>query len=257
VQVAANALKSQLDVRASANLGTDPDRTNPVRFDASTNSYNVGLSFDGPLNRLNERNAYRATQIAFQQARRNYMANEDNVLNSIRSNLRQLRIQRLNFQIARQQLVAATRQVDETQINLRTAAQSSTNLTRDLLQALQGLLGSKNNLISSWIGFQTSRISLFVDLELLYLDETGRWINEDQSLNDLQSLLQSFDEREELSRIYGILRSPLFQSVDGESDISEFEFDSDGDEPEEDSERLDFEVPDDFPASNAEPDLNR
>jgi outer membrane protein TolC len=262
VQVAANALKSQLDVRASANLGTDPDRTNPLRIDASANTYNVGVSFDGPLNRLNERNAYRATQIGFQQARRAYMANEDAILNSIRANLRQLSIQRLNFQIARQQLVAATRQVDEAQINLRTAAQSSTNLTRDLLQALQGLLGSKNNLISSWIGYQTSRISLFVDLELLYLDEQGRWINEDQSLNDLQSLLQQSDQREELSRIYGILRSPLFQSVDGGSDLSEIEFDLDGEEGEDGQEgddgldQLDFERQE-LPEPNGDRNLNR
>ncbi len=218
VEVAANALKSQIDVRAAANLGTDPGRNNPLGFDASASSYTVAADFDGPLNRFTERNAYRASQIAYQQARRQYMATEDTLLNSIRSDLRQLRIQRLNFQIARQQLIAATRQVDEAQINLRTATASNTNLTRDLLQFLQGLLDSKNNLIRSWIGYQTSRIALFVDLELLYLDENGKWINDAQSLNDLQNLVRGADEREELSELYGILRSPLFQSTESELD---------------------------------------
>jgi outer membrane protein TolC len=216
VEVAANALKSQLDVRAAANIGTDPGRNNPLGFDASASSYTISADFDGPLNRFNERNAYRAAQVAYQQARRQYMATEDSLLNTIRADLRQLRIQRLNFQIARQQLIAATRQVDEAQINLRTATSSNTNLTRDLLQFLQGLLDSKNNLIRSWIGYQTSRIALFVDLELLYLDEQGTWINEAQSLNELQSLIQGIDERAELSELYGILRSPLFQTTEGE-----------------------------------------
>ncbi len=211
-EVAANALKSQLDVTAQVDLRTDPTRNNIVAFESSANSYQVGVDLDGPLNRLNERNTYRASQIAYQQSRRQYMAAEDGILNDVRSDLRQLRIQRLNFQIARQQLIAATRQVDEAQFNLRTAAQSSTNLTRDLLQALQGLLSAKNNLVRSWIGYRTTRISLFVDLELLYLDEQGKWVNEDLSLNELADFLVSIDERQELSEFYGIKRSPLFQS---------------------------------------------
>lgn len=215
VEVAANNLKSQLDVNVQATLGTDPSRTNPIRFDPDENVYQAGFQFDGPLNRMAERNVYRASQIAYQQSRRDYMQNEDEIINSVRADLRQLRIQRLNFQIARQQLIAATRQVDEAQFNLRTAVQSSTNLTRDLLQALQGLLNAKNNLVSSWIGYKVSRINLFVDLELLYLDDEGRWVNEDLSFSSIESFLQGEDVIEERRTPFGIERSPLFQT-DGE-----------------------------------------
>ncbi len=191
VEVAADAFESQLDVSASANLATDPTKPNAFRFDASENTYRVGVEFDGPLNRFNERNVYRSAQIAYQQARRQYMAASDTIGNAIRFDLRQLEIQRLNFQIARQQLVAATRQVDEAQFNLRRAQAADSNLTRDLLQALQGLLGAKNNLISNWIDYKTSKIALFVDLELLYLDEQGKWINEDFPLDQLQATVQN------------------------------------------------------------------
>ncbi|MEZ6096133.1 MAG: TolC family protein [Pirellulaceae bacterium] len=211
VEVAANALKSQLDVTAGATIATDPTKANIVGFDSSANSYRVGVNLDGPLNRFNERNSYRASQIAFQNARRDFMAAEDSITNRIRSDLRDLRIQRLNFQIARQQVIAATRQVDEAQFNLRTAAQSSTNLTRDLLQALQGLLSSKNNLIGSWISYKTARIALFVDLELLYLDDQGKWVNEDLDLDSLPQLTMGSDEINELAQAYALIRSPLFQ----------------------------------------------
>jgi hypothetical protein len=44
---------------------------------------------------------------------------------------------------------------------------------------LSGLLAAKNALISSRIGHEIARINLFVDLELLYLDDEGAWLNQD------------------------------------------------------------------------------
>ncbi len=181
VEIAANRLKSDLSVSTSANLRTDPTHDNAFRFDGKENQYNVGLGFDGPLNRFGERNAYRASQIAYQQQRRSYMADEDAIVNSVRLNLRQLQNSRFNFQIARQQLITATRQVEQAQFNLRTATAGDSSLTQDLLQALQTLRDTKNRLISNWIGYETSRIALFVDLELLNLDEQGVWINEQEN----------------------------------------------------------------------------
>ena len=181
VEIAANRLKSDLSVSTSANLRTDPTRDNAFRFDGKENQYNVGVGFDGPLNRFGERNAYRVAQIAYQQQRRSYMADEDAIVNSVRLNLRQLQNSRFNFQIARQQLITATRQVEQAQFNLRTATAGDSSLTQDLLQALQTLRDTKNRLISNWIGYETSRIALFVDLELLNLDEQGVWINEQEN----------------------------------------------------------------------------
>ncbi len=190
VEIAANALESELNVLAGANLNTDPTRDNPMRFDSSANRYQVGVQFDGPLNRLNERNAYRAAQISYQQSRRQFLATEDAIANAIRADLRALKISRLNFQIARQQYVAATRQVDEAKFNLRTTNTANSNLTRDLLTALQGLLGAKNNLISNWVDYKVAKIQLFTDLELLYLDEEGQWINEAEGLQALPATEQ-------------------------------------------------------------------
>ncbi|MEQ1826371.1 MAG: TolC family protein [Pirellula sp.] len=189
IEVAADALQSELNVTGQLGLGTDPSKNNAFRLDSSANTYRVGVQFDGPLNRLNERNVYRATQIAYQQASRNYVAGKDTIANEVRSSLRQIELRRLNFQIARQQLVAATRQVDQAQINIRTAVQASTNLTRDLLQSLQGLLSAKNFLIFNWIDYKIAKIRLFTVLELLYLDDNGTWINEDFSLAQLKEMI--------------------------------------------------------------------
>ena len=193
IEVAADALQSSLTLNGQVGLGTDPNKVNAFRLDSSANTYRAGLAFDGPLNRLNERNIYRATQIAYQQATRDYTAGKDIIANEVRSALRQIELRRLNFQIARQQLVAATRQVDQAQFNLRTATISSTNLTRDLLQSLQGLLSAKNNLIGNWVQYKALRIRIFAILELLYMDENGLWVNEDMDLSELQSLIGPSD----------------------------------------------------------------
>ncbi len=181
VEIAADQLESDLSVTASAEIGTDND--NAFRLDSDANEYNLGVNFDGPLNRFEERNGYRVAQIAYQQQRRQYMADEDAIVNSVRLNLRQLRTNRFGFQIARQQLITATRQVEQAQFNLRTSTSGDSSLTQDLLQALQNLRNTKNDLISSWINYETSRIAVFVDLESLQLNEQGVWINEEDDFD--------------------------------------------------------------------------
>ncbi|MEZ6151757.1 MAG: TolC family protein [Pirellulaceae bacterium] len=185
VEVAADALQSDLSVTGSVAVGSDPSKNNALRFDSSANTYRVGAQFDGPLNRLNERNFFRAQQIAYQRISRSYVADKDQVSNEVRSILRQLKLRRLNFQIARQQLVAATRQVDQAQIDLRTNSSAGSNLTLFLLQALQGMLDAKNNLISNWIDYRVQKMRLFVALEMLYLDDQGEWINAETGLQEL------------------------------------------------------------------------
>jgi outer membrane protein TolC len=181
VEIAADQLESVLSVTASANLQTDPNVDNSFRFDGDRNQYNLGVSFDGPLNRFSERNQYRARQLDYQQQRRTYMSDEDSIVNGIRLNIRQLSTNRFNFLISRQQLIVAIRRVEQAQFNLRTDTSSDSSVTQDVLRALQDLQDTKTNLISSWINYEISRIALFVDLESLQLDDQGVWINQLQS----------------------------------------------------------------------------
>ena len=80
VEVAANGLRGFLNLRYEGSLATDPDRDGIFRFDTSNSRHRVGVEFDAPLNRLAERNVYRAEQIVYQRARRQYMATHDRFL---------------------------------------------------------------------------------------------------------------------------------------------------------------------------------
>jgi outer membrane protein TolC len=176
VTVAANALKADLDVVASANLGTDPDHLNPFNFASEASAYSLGVQFDGPLNRLAERNAYRASLIAFQRARRDYMALSDTVELQVRRDLRQLDLVRVGFEISRQQLLAAARQFENARITLlgpRDRRSANDTTTLNLLQALTSLLQARNALAQNYINYEQQRVQLLLDIEALQLDARG------------------------------------------------------------------------------------
>ncbi|HJZ94333.1 MAG TPA: TolC family protein [Gemmataceae bacterium] len=181
VLVAANALRSELNVVASANLASldQPGRNNLFDFSADAARYSVGVRFDGPLNRQAERNAYRAAQIAYQQARRNYMELSDAIEQSVRRDLRLLELERLNFEIARLNVVSAARQLEGARQQIRSGRDvRGTSSTLDILNAQNSLLNARNALASGYITYEQLRVQLLLDLEALRLDPHGYPIDE-------------------------------------------------------------------------------
>lgn len=179
ITVAANQLRSDLNLVYRGNLATKPGGTNPFDFRASASSHSVSLQFLGPLNRMAERNTYRTTLINYEQSRRLYMALEDNIVGSIRRDLRALSTDRASFEIARQSLVTAARSVEAARERLLVAERSDNNTTTlEVLSALQNVLLAKSSLISSWVGYESDRMQLLLDLESLQLDERGMVIDE-------------------------------------------------------------------------------
>lgn len=180
VAVAANALRGGVDVTASTNLATDPAGSRPFNFSSEFNSYAVGLQFDAPLNRLAERNNYRASLITYQRAKRAYVALSDQIEFQVRVDLRELDRTRSSFAIARQQVLAAARQYENARLNLigprdRRAANDTTTL--NLLQALSNLLAARNALAANFVSFEQRRLQLLLDLEELQLDDRGFPLN--------------------------------------------------------------------------------
>lgn len=176
VTVAANALRGDAAIVATANLGTDPDHTRPFNFAAQASSYTVGLQIDGPLNRLAERNAYRASLIQYQRAKRAYINLSDQIEFQIRNDLRQLTRLRVSFELARQSVISSARQFENTRLQLlgvRDRQQANQSTTVLLQNALNDLLGARNALAAAFINFEQQRIQLLLDLEVLQLDQRG------------------------------------------------------------------------------------
>ncbi|MGV3609039.1 MAG: hypothetical protein ACO1RA_21720 [Planctomycetaceae bacterium] len=176
VWVSANALRGGLSVSSTANLATDPTKLHPLDFASDVSSYTVGVQFDGPLNRMAERNAYRASLIAYQREKRNYLALSDTIEQQVRRDLRQLKQLRLNFEISRQSLLVAARQVESARLALISpSAQNTDSLatTTQLFTALSNLVNSRNAFAGNYINYEQQRIQLLLDLEALQLDQRG------------------------------------------------------------------------------------
>ena len=77
---------------------------NPLDFEGKYSEIRTGVRFTAPLVRVQQRNEYRASLIAYQRARRDYMALEDQVKLQVRRNWRQLSVQKRNLETSRLQL---------------------------------------------------------------------------------------------------------------------------------------------------------
>jgi outer membrane protein TolC len=179
VEVAANALKGFVNLNYQGSLRTDPAHDGILRLDASQSTHRVGVSFDAPINRRAERNQYRANQIAYQRARRRYMLTHDTILQEVRQDLRQIDLSGRQFEIGREQLIIASRQVEEAEAEFRNPPPNAGgNIALNLTTALNNRLDARNSLIQSWVGYETARMSLFRDLDIMIIDSHGVWANE-------------------------------------------------------------------------------
>ncbi len=185
IEFNANALESGLDIVFSGDVGT-VGQNNPFDFSHTNGGLRAGLRFDAPFTRLNERNIYRAQLIAYQQARRRLIQFEDSVHQSLRINLRQLSQQRANLEIQRRAMAIAIRRVDERRENLNKPVapaapgaapqQFGPTAARDLLDALSDLRSVQNNVMSVWLAYYASHMTLIRDLGVMQLDENGLWV---------------------------------------------------------------------------------
>ncbi len=185
IEVAANALKSDLDIVVDGRI--DPLSNNlssGTAVNNTTGELRFGLEFDAPLTRLAERNAYRRALIAYQQARRSYYAFEDGVKRNLRELLRQIRVSQLDFELQRQAVLVAIRRVDQTQLGLNAPQAASggagggrSTSARDVQEALQSLLNTRNQFIAVWVAYEARRINLDLDLGTMRLDDRSLWID--------------------------------------------------------------------------------
>ncbi len=181
VTVAANQLQADFNLIARVNLVNDPTSDNPLDFSKDLSKYSVGLQFDSPLNRVAERNQYRLSLISYQRARRAYMQATDQVEQQIRNDIRSLRQSRISFEIARQSLITAARQLENEKLNLISpipvAAGNNGDATLRVLRALDQLLSGREQLAGSFIRYEQQRVRLLLNLEALQLDERGFPLN--------------------------------------------------------------------------------
>lgn len=178
IKLAADDLRSILNLRARETLGvqiTEPGDTSEL-FQTQ-----VGVSLDLPLNRKAQRNLYRAALINYQAGRRSLMQLEDSIKFAVRDDLRNLALARTQYQIGVASAALANERVNSTRLAL--ALGISGVAARDFLEAQDAYRVAVGGVADNHIGYLVNRMQLFLDLEVMQLDDTGFWLGlRDESL---------------------------------------------------------------------------
>ena len=177
MDITADQLKGVLDLTFDGTLGTADQ--NGVNFSKNNSNLSVGLKWDSPLTRYNEMMAYRKSQIDYQRARREYYTYVDSVQADLRDTLRNVQMRLVDFEIYRNAVLVDTIRVDVMQLQMeqpQRGGRIDTNTSQQLINALNGLMNSQNNLLGTWVEYQTQRMLLDLYMGTMALDEQGRWI---------------------------------------------------------------------------------
>lgn len=195
LEVSANRLKAVLDLVLEGDVATPTGRSNPVDFRGNSSSFRAGIAFRAPIDQIAERNEYRQTQIAYQRARRDYMALEDQIKFQVRLDWRQLKTLEANLETAREALRFAALSYDQAVLEateVRTSS-SSSSLTgggggggssrssglsgQNILTGLRNILQAQNQLIAIWTNYESARLDIFRDMDVMVIDERGIWLD--------------------------------------------------------------------------------
>jgi len=176
----ADNLESDLDIVLYGGIGNTGD--NPVKFRDTAGTLRAGIEWDAPITRLRERNTYRQSLIEYEQAKRGYYNYENGQFLALKNALRNIQMQKINFEVQRKQLQVAARGVLFVRTRLQeppgeTGSQLSPTVARDLIQQLQGLQRAQNNILSVWVGYEIARSQLDLALGTMQIDSEGMWID--------------------------------------------------------------------------------
>jgi hypothetical protein len=190
LKVTANGLLGVATAQYTLQSQTPPG-SRPLAFASDATSQQLRLNFQLPLNRLAQRNAYRAAQINYQVARRNLIALEDSIASQVRFDVRQLQLFVANYRIQKRIVHSLYKQVDsaldvivaptdpDALKGSGTSAQANAAaLTQQYLGALGSLNNSQVKMYDIWLSIYATRMQLYLDLERLPLDLRGVWVDE-------------------------------------------------------------------------------
>lgn len=171
IKITADDLKSVLNLDLSHSVGTRDNK--PFEFTGDESRTRLGLRFDLPVNRIEQRNNYRNALIGFQAQRRNLMGVEDRIKFDIRNRLRNMAETRLQYPISVTRAALAAEQVTSIRLQLALGVQGVRGT--DLLDALQDSREALIDVANFRIRYIVADAQFAVDLESMELDEFGFW----------------------------------------------------------------------------------
>ncbi len=173
--IARDALRVGLGVSGALDSSTPGSK--PLGFRLGEVDWSAGVDLDLPVDLLPARNAWRSAEIALVDSKRTYARFLDNVTVNVRSALRNARNSYDSFEIQQNAVQLAIRRVEGSQLSLSAGLAT----TRDVLESQADLRQARDAATSARISFTLSLLDLWLELEILRVDETGIYYDEQLS----------------------------------------------------------------------------
>ena len=173
IKVAQNQLKAQLDFVATGGLQGGPQTNGFARPGFAHSYWSAGANVNLPLDRLTERNNYRAALIAKDQATRALELLRDTISQQVRESWRSLDQARRNYEISQVGVKLAERRVEEQEL----LADLGRARALDQVDAQNALLSSKDQLTQALVSHTIDRLQFWDNLGILYIKDQGKWVD--------------------------------------------------------------------------------
>jgi len=170
VFVAEDGLKGDVDLVASIGYESNPNRPESARIEFHKGLYSIGLDIDLPIDRLQERNALRRTQIDQEQAERAMSLLEDQVVLQVREDYRALEAARQSYEIQKRSVALAERRVESTDLLLQAGRADQ----RDVLDSQSALVQARNALTRALVNHTIAQLEFRRDAGTLVVDSEGQ-----------------------------------------------------------------------------------
>lgn len=174
--IAEDALRHGLDVSVSASTFSEEGR--PLSFSEDDTPWSAGIGWSPPIGNKAQRNSFRNAEISLRDAMRAVEASEDRITAEVRNSLRQLVSAVEGHRIQTMAVVLAERRVESAELML----QAKRANTRDWLEAQDSLLEAQNATTAALVDLTLARMQLYLDMELLSVDDDGFYVDGERAL---------------------------------------------------------------------------
>ncbi len=170
MKVARQELLPTLDGSLTYNVKGDPG-SDGIVLDGKRRNWSAAFDVDLHLDQKPGRNNLRAAQIAQQKALRSRELAEENVRSQIRSDWRDLDLAKKQHELAIEGVTLSERRLKlEEAFNLE-----GRGTARDLIEAQQSIIDSRDQLTAALISHSTARLKLWRDMGVLFIRKDGDW----------------------------------------------------------------------------------
>lgn len=173
VRVKADALRPGLNLFGDASLKSE-EPTDYTHFDPDQIRANGGVELELPLDRLAERNDYRAALVTFEAQLRTLTLALDTLRDGIQRGLRTLEQRRQNYEIQQKALELANRRVASNTL-LQQAGRAD---VRDIVESQDAQINAQNAVTTALLDYQEARLQLMLDVGALQTGGERFWLKD-------------------------------------------------------------------------------